>query len=58
MIGLIMMVIINFRNGLSKSLLPTMYKKIGQKVPNQKVCVYLSSRQIFKFGIIKKKKDN
>jgi hypothetical protein len=35
-----------------------MFKKIGQKVLNRKVCLYLPSRQIFKFGIIKKKKDN
>jgi hypothetical protein len=35
-----------------------MFKKIGQKVLNRKVCLCLPSRQIFKFGIIKKKKDN
>jgi hypothetical protein len=42
----------------AKAQLLTMYKKIGQKVHNRKVCVYLPSRQIFKFGIIKKKEDN
>jgi len=34
-----------------------MYKKIGQKVLNRKVCVYLPSRQIFKSGIFKTRKD-
>jgi len=58
MIGLMTMDIINLRSGLNKSLLPTMYKKIGQKVLNREVCVYLPSRQIFKFGIIKNIKEN
>jgi len=31
-------------------------KKIGQKVLNRKDCVYLPSRQIFKFGIFKTRK--
>lgn len=33
-----------------------MYKKIGRIVLNQKVRGYLLSRQIFKFGLIKKEK--
>lgn len=42
----------------NKKQLPTMYKKNRAKVLNRKVCVYLQSRQIFKFGIIKTRKDN
>jgi hypothetical protein len=42
----------------TKSLLPTIYKKIEQKVLNGKVCVYFLSSQIFNFGIIKRRKDN
>ena len=35
-----------------------MYKKNRAKALNRKVCEYLPSRQIFKFGIIKKRKNN
>ena len=40
----------------NKKICPIMYKKIGQKILIRKVCVYLPSRQIFKFGKLKREK--
>ena len=35
-----------------------MYKKIEKETLNRTIYAYLSSRQIFKFDIIKKRKNN